>query len=96
MDKIIRLAVLLREAQEIVDELRDSDYSVIRCSVTYSGSGDEKISVLIRDSLDSFHVPYTRERNDGDTFDYEDSVILGGVKFHTYSNEVGTNAKVAV
>lgn len=94
MDKIIRLAVLLNEAKDIIDELQkeDSSFRVLQCDI--NSTRDEKASVLLAGTLDGLHVPYKREHIDSDAFCYEDSVMLGGIKFHAYTGDE-ENAKLA-
>ena len=89
MDKIIKLAVLLREAQDLIDEIKaeqkKTGFEVISAEVN-GNSGTA--SVLMYGAIDKFHVPIKREKHDGENFHcYEDSVVLGGVKFHTYGDD---------
>ena len=83
MDKIIKLAALLRQAQDVIEEIKaDSKatgYEVISADVNACTRND--ITVHVYGDLGRFEVPLTvKDFGDADG-EFEESVTLGGVKF---------------
>ena len=102
MEKIMKLAALMREAKTLVEEINsEGAYSIISASVDMAEddayTSQKQAEIFFYKDMPDFCTQKTRKLLNTDSGEiYEDSAIFNGVKLYHLVTEGEDNAKMAV
>ena len=103
MDKIMKLAELIREAREMVDEInKNGEYNILSAGVDMNEddafADNKQAEIFFFDGMPDFGADTVKKliNNENGKITYKHSVTVDGVKFYHLVTEGENNASVAV